>query len=208
MKKPILFFACLSLLLSACTAAIQTPPVNHKTPLYETAGDYQNRTQAEKAAIEMVTLQYGYDPAQILLLKSTKRTWSDSCLEIAPPSEVCVQENIPGYMVVLYSEPSVFEVHTDLTGQIVYALNYLTQTVTAADVAIYLLAKQLALPTSSILIQTMETVDWPDSCLGVYSENVICATMQTPGYLIRLDVQGTVYEFHADIYGSRLIQIK
>ena len=208
MKKPVIFFTCISLLLTACSAAIETPPVNHKTPLYESASDYQNRTQAEKAAIETVTLQYGYDPSQILLLKSSKRTWSDSCLESAQPSEICLPETIPGYMIMLYSEPSVFEVHTDQSGQQVYALNYLTQTVTLADVAIYLLAKQLGVPASSVFIQTLEAIDWTDSCLGIYSENVICAAIQTPGYLIRLDVQGSVYEFHADIYGSRLIQVK
>lgn len=208
MKKVQILFPLLVLLLSACAEAIQTPPIDRKTPLYEPVGDYLDRTASEKAAIDIIVNQYGYETSQILPLKTIRKTWTDSCLEVAPLSEVCVPEEIPGYFMLFYADQSIFEAHTDNTAQKIYVLNYLTKYSSPIEVAVQYLAKILVIPANKINVQSNEHIDWSDSCLGVVSEDIVCVPVLTPGFLIQLEALGALYEFHADIYGSRLIPIQ
>ena len=208
MKRFLVLTFLLTLLLSGCAQVIQTPPVDRKTPLYESVGDYLDRTASEKAAIDIIVNQYGYEASQILPLKTTRKTWTDTCLEIAPLSEVCVPEEIPGYFMLFYADHSIFEAHTDQSAQTIYVLNYLSKYSTPVEVAIQYLAKQLDIPSNKILVKSNEQIDWPDSCLGVVSEDIVCVPVLTPGFLIQLEALGIIYEFHADIYGSRLIPIQ
>ena len=207
MKKIFFALLILNLILSACTAAIQTPVVNHKTPLYETAKEVQERSNAENAAIEIISTQYGYDPVSILILKSSSKTWSDTCLEVGPTSEVCTPDSIPGYLILCYVEQTVFEVHSDVSGEKIYALNYLTDFFSPADVAVLLLAKQLEISANNVLFQSIEALDWSDSCLDVVNEEAVCIPIMTPGYRIRLEAMGTIYEFHTDTFGTRMIRV-
>ena len=208
MKRLFIFVILITFFLSGCSEVIQTPPVDRKTPLYESASDYSNRTTSETAAFDIIVNQYGYEPDQIYLLKSSKQIWSDSCLEVAPQSEVCVPEEIPGYLMLFYADNSIFEAHTDNSAEKIYVLNYLSNYANPVEVAILLLAKQLEISSNNVLVQNSEVVDWPDSCLGVIKEDLICVPVLTPGYRIILEAFGAVYEFHADIYGSRLIPIQ
>ena len=208
MKRFLVIAPMILILLSACAEAIQTPPVDRKTPLYETVDDYLNRSSAEKAAIDTIVNQYGLTATQILPLQTTKQIWADTCLEVAPLSEVCILQDIPGYFMLFYADHSIFEAHSDATAQKIYVLNYLTKFTTPIDVAIQLLAKQLEISPNLVLVQASDQIDWPDSCLGLGSENMICVPVTTPGYRIQLEALGSVYVFHADIYGSRLIPVQ
>lgn len=208
MKRFLVIAPMILILLSACAEAIQTPPVDRKTPLYETVDDYLNRSSAEKAAIDTIVNQYGLTATQILPLQTTKQIWADTCLEVAPLSEVCIPQEIPGYFMLFYADHSIFEAHSDATAQKIYVLNYLTKFTTPIDVAIQLLAKQLEISPNLVLVQASDQIDWPDSCLGLGSENMICVPVTTPGYRIQLEALGSVYVFHADIYGSRLIPVQ
>jgi hypothetical protein len=208
MKRFLVLISVLTLLLSACAEAVQTPPVDRKTPLYESVSDYLDRTASEKAAIDIIVNQYGFEPPQILPLKTTRKTWTDTCLEVAPISEICVPEDIPGYFMLFYANHAIFEAHTDDSAQKIYVLNYLSKYSSPIEVAIQYLAKQLDIPSNKIVVQSNEQIDWPDSCLGVVSEDIVCVPVLTPGFLIQLEVLGVLYEFHADIYGSRLIPIQ
>ncbi|PKO04549.1 MAG: hypothetical protein CVU41_16600 [Chloroflexi bacterium HGW-Chloroflexi-3] len=208
MNKVLIIFSLLIFLLSGCAEVILTPPVDRKTPLYESVGDYLDRTASEKAAIDIIINQYGYEASRLLPLKTTRKTWTDTCLEVAPISDVCVPEEIPGYFMLFYADHSIFEAHTDQSAQKIYVLNYLSKYSTPVEVAIQYLAKQLDIPTNKIHVQSNEQIDWPDSCLGVVSEDIVCVPVLTPGFLIQLEAMGVVFEFHADIYGSRLIPIQ
>lgn len=208
MKRFLVLIFFLTLLLSACAEVIQAPPVERKTPLYESVGDYLDRTSSQKAAIDIIVNQYGFEESQILPLRNSRKTWTDTCLEVAPMSEVCVPEEIPGYFMLFYANHSIFEAHTDQSAQKIYVLNYLSKFSSPVEVAILYLAKQLDIPSNKIHVQSNEQIDWPDSCLGVVSEEIVCVPVLTPGFLIQLEALGVIYEFHADIYGSRLIPIQ
>lgn len=73
-----------------------------------------------------------------------------------------------------------------------------------AEQASVLLAQQLHLNLPEIEVVSVEAVDWPDACLGVYSPEIMCATVITPGYRVILAVDGQEYEVHTNSDGSSI----
>lgn len=167
-----------------------------------------NRNEAEQEAIKMVEDQFGFDPAYIIKLKTESITWIDSCLELPNIEEDCSLNNVPGYLILLYADNNIFEIHSDRDTQNIRVINYLTHHNSIIDVAILYLAKTYQFPKDTISVNNFEPVQWPDSCLGVAKEGSVCAPVVTPGYLIELYAADNIYEFHTDFYGSRLIPVE
>lgn len=208
MKRSFVFILLSLVFLTACAEAVQTPPINRKTPLYESAQDYSNRTTAEEEAINLVANQFGHDLSSIILLKTADKTWIDSCLELPNVGEECAPKAVPGYLILLYVDNQVFEVHTDEKSENIRAINYLSQYLSPLEVSIRYLSVTENLPAEEINVISFDPIEWPDSCLGVEQEGIVCAPVITPGYKITLDANGIPFEFHTDFYGSRLFPIK
>ena len=67
------------------------------------------------------------------------------------------------------------------------------------------LAQQLNIPVDKITIVSVEEVEWPDGCLGVYIEGIMCIQVITPGYKVILEANGELYEYHTNENGSQVI---
>ncbi|MDO9086858.1 MAG: hypothetical protein Q7U53_11680 [Anaerolineaceae bacterium] len=205
MKRFLIVIPLLILVLSACAEAINTPPIDRKTPMYESVQDYNSRTKAEQDAIDIVVNQYGFARSSIILLKTADKTWTDTCLELPMESEVCVPENLPGFLMFLYADGYIFEAHVDSLSQDIRVINYLSKYASPIEISILFLARQLEIPANNVVVLFSEQIDWPDTCLGINTDESICVPILTPGYRIQLDASGVLYEFHSDIYGSRLL---
>jgi hypothetical protein len=59
------------------------------------------------------------------------------------------------------------------------------------------LAQRLSIPTDEIVLLETASVTWPDSSLGCPQEGMAYAQVLIHGYLIRLQVGNTEYEYHA-----------
>jgi hypothetical protein len=64
------------------------------------------------------------------------------------------------------------------------------------------LARQLAISIDDITLYHYSAVDWPDSCLGVYTSKKMCAEVITPGYIIQLTARGLHYSLHTNADAS------
>jgi hypothetical protein len=58
------------------------------------------------------------------------------------------------------------------------------------------LAQRLAISTREINIVEFFEVEWPDSSLGCPNPSLMYTQVVTPGYLIRLQALGRIFEFH------------
>lgn len=65
-----------------------------------------------------------------------------------------------------------------------------------------LIAEQLKVAPSTLVLLSDERVDWPDSCLGIARPEEICAAVITPGHKITLSAAGQEYEIHTDLDGT------
>ncbi len=68
----------------------------------------------------------------------------------------------------------------------------------ALAAAIADLSEQTGLLASDIRLASIEAVDWNDASLGCPQEGFMYAQVITPGYLIVLEAQGQLYEYHTD----------
>ena len=64
------------------------------------------------------------------------------------------------------------------------------------------LAQQLSIDVAQISLKEVSGVMWPDSCLGVPLEGMMCAEVITPGYRIIFTTPQGDYEYHTDKDGS------
>jgi len=105
----------------------------------------------------------------------------------APP---LVQSN-PTPQPVLQSTPTVID---DQTGVVT----------TAAKSA---LAEQLKIGTDAIQLVDIESVQWPDSCLGVQQAGIMCAMHVVDGYRVSLSVNDQAYETRSNLDGSQIVVV-
>lgn len=66
------------------------------------------------------------------------------------------------------------------------------------------LSERLVVPINTIVIVEMASVVWPDGSLGCPEEGMQYAQVLTPGYLIRLQSEDRIFEYHAS-KGSTVI---
>lgn len=70
--------------------------------------------------------------------------------------------------------------------------------------AIGVLAERSDTAPGNIDVVRYESVDWPNSCLGLPRPDEACAEAITPGWLIVLQAESQSYEFHSDELGQVL----
>ncbi len=69
-----------------------------------------------------------------------------------------------------------------------------------------LLAAELGLGERAFILNSSEQVQWPDASLGCPEEGVGHAAVITPGYKLIFELEGTSYEVHSNLDGSRLVR--
>jgi hypothetical protein len=74
----------------------------------------------------------------------------------------------------------------------------------AQRAAISALSSNLGLPADKITLVSTEAIDWPDGCLGVPEEGLVCTQAITPGFRIILDADGREVEYHTDEDGTNI----
>lgn len=57
-----------------------------------------------------------------------------------------------------------------------------------------------------VIVQNVETVDFPDTCLGAPKPDEVCAQVITQGLRVLLVAQGMLYEYHTDFAGYDIRQ--
>ncbi len=89
------------------------------------------------------------------------------------------------------AQPQPTHINTDLTP--------------AQRIAISTLAKNLGITPDKIKLVSTEAVNWPDSCLGVQIEGIMCSQVVTSGFRITLEANGKKVEYHTNQDGSEIV---
>lgn len=213
--------AC-SLLLAGCASALATP-VDRKTPLAlqpnptlpaATLAPQATDAQAPfppavTAARQALADMLGVQPDGVAVAGYVAATWSDACLELGSAAENCAPAVTPGYRVFLKVEAVFYVFHTDQAGELVRQEQTPAVLPQAALNARQTLAVKLGLDFDLLIdVVSVEEVEWPDSCLGVSSPEVMCAQVITPGYRIVLEYDGRQYEYHTNLSGEQVVSAR
>jgi hypothetical protein len=76
----------------------------------------------------------------------------------------------------------------------------------AVTSAIGWLADESGVDPGQVVVESFETVDWPDACLGLAGPDETCAQVVTPGWRVTLLIGADVFVLHTDELGSTIRQ--
>jgi hypothetical protein len=140
--------------------------------------------------------------------------WPDGSLGCPQPGFFYVQVVTPGYQIVLEARGQEYVYHTGLDSFVLCeepsstepVLRERPTEVSRLDPALARLVDQakqdlshwLGVPLARIKLKSAKAVQWRDSSLGCPKPGMAYLTVITPGYLILLETDGEVYEYHAD----------
>jgi len=202
MKK--LLIGLLGLLLAMTACAPQTPVEPISTNVEQPTHTGSGMTPAESAALTVLHETLNLPADQITVVSTEAVTWPDGCLGIVHSGVMCTQAEVPGYLVLLEANGENYEVHTNQDGSFADLAENTKTSSDAEDAVIRQLSHNLGLKESDVSVISNAAVDFPDSCLGVAMENIMCAQTVTPGRIIVLEALGIQYEYHTSKDGSRI----
>jgi hypothetical protein len=117
---------------------------------------------------------------------------------------LCTQAQVEGFKIILEANGNKYEFHTNQDGSVVALVEGAQEASSVEQQVIKQLAANLGLQESDISVVSNSEVEFPDSCMGVAMEGVMCAQMVTPGHIVVLEANGVQYEYHASADGSRV----
>jgi hypothetical protein len=204
-----------SLAISACTGvpgALETPapsaaaPQPTEPPVLSTPTHIPvDINSAQRAAISSLAQSLGLPVEKVALVSSEAVTWPNGCLGVQRLGVMCTQNQVPGYKLVLRANGKDYEYHTNLDGTVIVPAEPMLAPGPAEETAIKQLAHNLGIAESDVKLVSSAPVEWPDSCLGVAMEQVMCAQIVTAGYLIVLEAGGRQYEYHTNADASQIM---
>lgn len=202
MRKNLIVMTVLILLVSACAPQMMTePPANSDEQ--PTTGPSE-MTPAQSAAITLLSATLNLSADKISLVSTEAVTWPDGCLGVQRVGVMCTQAQVPGYRIVLEADGVKYEVHTDESGESTVLSQDAQLGGIAEKAVISQLAQNLGLKEGDISVVSDVPVQFPDSCLGVAMQDVMCAEVITPGRIIVLEADNIQYEYHVSGDGSRV----
>ena len=74
----------------------------------------------------------------------------------------------------------------------------------AQRAALTALSENLGLPVDELKLVSTEAVEWPDGCLGVEEEGLVCTEVITPGFRVILEANGRQMEYRTNEDGTQI----
>ena len=157
------------------------------------------------SAAAVLADKLGLTPDEITVLSAEPAEFSDACLGLGGPEEMCAQVITPGWIVMLSAGGQEYEAHTDETAVNVRvaeagALDASANEAIAAS-ATAVLADKLGLTPDEITVLSAEQTEFNDGCLGLGGPDESCLQAITPGWILTLSAGGQEYEAHSDETG-------
>lgn len=211
MKHLVVFVPAMIVMLSACSPPVNSMPQPLSMPsaaipaLPTSSPIHADLTPPQRAAIQQLAANLGVPASDIALVSTEAVTWPNGCLGVQRIGVLCTKDAVPGYRIILSANGRQYEVHTNLDGSELVPAQAMQAPGAAKQAAVKQLATDLGVPPDSVQLVSSSPVEWPDSCIGVALQGVMCAQIVTPGYLIVLEAAGRQYEYHTNQDGSLIM---
>lgn len=145
------------------------------------------------AVLVNLSKQTRISPGQLRVTQYSRQTWSNGCLGLARPGEICTQSLVEGWRVVVSNGRRNWVYRTNRNGRVLrlesqVAINNSNNL--PADVTNAVLrdaAQRLNVSSSQVKIVKAERRNWSDGCLGLGRPQDSCAAVVTPGWLVTVE---------------------
>jgi hypothetical protein len=197
-----LFPIILIIFVSACSAQLTVTPAPVVT-------EESLSTIAQKAG-EKLASELGISLQDVSIDNIESVDWPDACLGIIKQDEMCANVITPGYIVSMTAAGMKYIYHTNQDGSLIIAEENKSGEIPlidpnspiAVNAARQFLADLLSIKPITIKVVGYSSRDWPDGCLGIAEKDISCIQVITPGYLVKLEVNGIPYNLRTNSSGS------
>jgi hypothetical protein len=163
-------------LMTACSPSVTTPP----TPTANT------KKTLDAAAAE---------------LRKTAEVDMQNTMQAEMRSIADLQKTMDAYTPPALPAPDLDEILPDIEATVEAETS--GAAIRASKAA---LSQSTDIPKKEISLVEIESITWPDTCMGVEQSGVDCLPFMVPGFLIHLETRGEIYEYHTNLDGSTIVQ--
>lgn len=145
------------------------------------------------AVILDLSKRTGIAPGRLQVTQASRQTWSNGCLGLARPDEICTQALVEGWRVVVSNNRRTWVYRTDRTGRVLRLEGRTGANISnklpdrVARAVLRDAARQLNVSTSQLEIGRSQRRNWSDSCLGLGRPEYSCAAVVVPGWLVTVE---------------------
>ncbi|MCP6762259.1 MAG: hypothetical protein NHB32_26715 [Fischerella sp. CENA71] len=164
-----------------------------------------------RAVLRDVSRTQGVLPSKLKIAEYHQQTWSDGCLGLAKPDELCTQALVPGWRVIVSNGTQNWIYHTNSNGRSLRLANPATSVnsqsknlPTSVKNAVLAAASQLTkLPTSKIRIVNFKQIT-TDGCLGLGRPDEACIAIAQQAWEVNLQARKQRLVYRANRDGSQV----
>jgi len=124
----------------------------------------------------------------------------NACLGFAEVEEMCAEVITPGYGGVALVEGEYHTFRTNEDGSVIKIFP------PAVSIVREKAAQEQAVSVESVTILEVQAVEWPDACLGMQTEDLMCAQVITPGFRVTLQIDNQTIIYRTNLDGNFMLQ--
>lgn len=148
-------------------------------------------------------------PPTLKIMDYSPETWSNGCLDLPQPDELCTQALVPGWRVVVSNGETNWVYHTNSNGRLLRLAETNTVTNPSTDLPVSVknavlqaASKRLKRPTFQLTIIEAQPRTWSDGCLGLGGANELCLQALVEGWLVKVGAGEQTLVYHTNEDGS------
>jgi hypothetical protein len=145
---------------------------------------------------------------QLRIVTATSQTWSDGCLGLAQPQEVCTQALVPGWRVRVALGERLWTYRANQSGSSLRLENQRPSVILPSPVAQAVMAqvsRRSGLDPKFLKLTTAERRTWSDSCLGLGGTNLLCTEVLVPGWQVAVESERQRWIYRTDLSGNQVV---
>ncbi len=154
------------------------------------------RTHAHQINVPMRSLR---------IVSSSQEVWSNTCLELQQPGEVCGEAMTNGWRVEVSHGSQRWVYRTDATGKTIRAeaANVRSLPDAVKRTVLSTVAKAQGIPVSQLKLAAARSRTW-DGCLGVAGPDQFCSMIAIPGWQVIVAGPEQYWVYHLNQTGSQI----
>lgn len=143
-------------------------------------------------------------PGKLRVTEATRQTWSDACLGLPQPEEMCAQVLTEGWEIVVSDGDREWVYRSDLAGDVLRLADSVQDTLpeSVSKAVLQDLAQRAKLPESAFRIERAQPEIWSDGCLGLPAPGQICTEALVEGWQVTVANGNREWVYHTDESGA------
>ncbi len=181
------------ILLASCAPQAALDP----TPIPPNGSD---ETRLPAGVLQQLASRFNVDQEEIEVSGVSRTEWMNACLGFADVEEMCAEVITPGYGGVALVEGEYHTFRTNEDGSVIKILP------PAVNIVRETAAEEQGVSVESVTILEVQAVEWPDACLGMQTEDLMCAQVITPGFRVTINIDNQIMIYRTDLEGKFILR--